>query len=356
MSRARANCRRTSESHLTCGTLNNGNENIGKRSRDQGPRARGASIRADTKGVGRDDGHYGPNRPELADYLRDPPTLRGAAARAAGDHSAAEGNPHSTRRRPVVSGEESPVERPTAARGSSRGSRGGGAGGGRILRRRIVRVESSPRSRTSGPPAPSVRARIISALRLVKPRRLTQRVWRHGSPGRGLLDCLPIAKGDGRYHQKGGPNTWYSSSTERGAWAEFLRHHESPDVSPFEVRRRVGRATVSALAILDLTDPDTRQAIGITEDDLRSDDLTRCQELANAARAAGFEGILAPSAALAGAQTLAVFVNFLGKVREEHSRVRRPPVRMRDLLRHVRLPNAADERLKRLFRRLARRS
>lgn len=355
MPRARANCGRPSESHLTCAPLNNGNENIGKRSRDQGPRARGASIRADTKSVGRDDGRHGPNRPELADYLSDPPTLRGAATRAAGDHSAAEGNPHPTRRRPVVSGEESPVERSTAARDSSRGPRGGRAGGSRILRRGVVRVDSPPRARTGGP-ATSVRARIISALHLVKPRRVTQRVWHHGSPTRGLLDCLLIAKGDGRYHERGGPNTWYSSSTERGAWAEFLRHHESPDVSPFEVRRRVGRATVSALAILDLTVPDTRRAIGITEDDLRSDDLTRCQELANAARAAGFEGILAPSAALAGAQTLAVFVNFLGKVREEHSRVRRPPVRMRDLLRHVRLPNAADERLKRLFRRLAGRS
>jgi RES domain-containing protein len=109
------------------------------------------------------------------------------------------------------------------------------------------------------------------------------------------------------------------------------------------------------LAILDLTDPDVRQAIGITEDELRSDDLTRCQQLADAARAAGFEGILAPSAALRGEQTLAIFSEFLDKVEEEHSRIQRPPVRMRDLLRYIRLPDRASDELKRLFRRLARR-
>lgn len=196
----------------------------------------------------------------------------------------------------------------------------------------------------------------VPALRGIEPRYLTRKVWHHGSPARGLLACLPIARGDGRYHRALGPNTWYASSTERGAWAELLRHHESPDISPFEVRRRIGRAGVHALAVLDLTDPDVRQTIGVTEDELRGDDLTLCQQLADAARAAGFEGILAPSAALRGEHTLAVFVDSLDKVREEHSRIQRPPVRMRDLLRYVRLPEQASEALKRLYRRLARRS
>jgi RES domain-containing protein len=88
--------------------------------------------------------------------------------------------------------------------------------------------------------------------------------------------------------------------------------------------------------VLDLTDPEVREALALAEVDLTSDDLTRCQAIGDAARAAGFEGILAPSAALAGEITLVVFPAAIAKVTEEHSRVQHAPARLRALVSHIR--------------------
>lgn len=112
---------------------------------------------------------------------------------------------------------------------------------------------------------------------------------------------------EGRYHRAGGTRTWYGSSTEAAAWAEFLRHFRQPDLDPGEVLRRVGRVTFDELIVCDLTDPDLRRGLGVTESDLTADSLGVCQELAEAAIDAGFEAVLAPSAALPGEHTLAVF-------------------------------------------------
>jgi RES domain-containing protein len=144
------------------------------------------------------------------------------------------------------------------------------------------------------------------------------------------------AVGPGRYHRAGGPGAWYASTTELAAWAELLRHHTAPDLSPFEVRRRIGRARVEDLRVLDLTDPRVRETLGLAETDLTSDDLGRCQALGDAARDAGFEGILAPSAALAGESILVVFPLAIARLTEEHSRVRRAPARLRALVSRIR--------------------
>jgi RES domain-containing protein len=110
----------------------------------------------------------------------------------------------------------------------------------------------------------------------------------------------------------------------------------SAEISPFEIRRRIGRARVESLRVLDLTDPEVRQALALTEADLTGDDLTRCQALGDAARTAGFEGILAPSAALTGEIILVVFAGAIAKVTEEHSRVQRAPAGLRALVPRVR--------------------
>jgi RES domain-containing protein len=144
------------------------------------------------------------------------------------------------------------------------------------------------------------------------------------------------AAGPGRYHRAGDPGAWYASTTERGAWAELFRHHTSSELSPFEVRRRIGRARVENLRVLDLTDPQVREALVLTDDDLTSDDLTRCQVLGDAARAAGLEGMLAPSAALAGEVILVVFPSGASKLTQEHSRVQRAPTRLRALVSRIR--------------------
>jgi RES domain-containing protein len=164
-----------------------------------------------------------------------------------------------------------------------------------------------------------------------------------------LLDFDDPTRYEGRYNNIGDPGVWYASSTERGAWAELFRHWGQGEISPFEVRRRVGRAKVTDLAVLDLTDPQVRDQLGVTNEELVSDDLSRCQELATEAREAGFEGIFAPSAALDGEITLAVFASGIGKVDTEHSRVQRPPIRMIRVLERIRVPEAAIGTVGRLY-------
>ena len=55
------------------------------------------------------------------------------------------------------------------------------------------------------------------------------------------------------------------------------------------------------------------------------------------ARAEGYEGLLAPSAAVHGGKTLVVFAVGMHRLVLEESRVRQPPPRLADLLRAIRL-------------------
>jgi hypothetical protein len=166
-------------------------------------------------------------------------------------------------------------------------------------------------------------------------RRVTLRVWRQCRPGRDLLHVEDPPSYPGRFHVVGDPATWYASVTEQDAWAQFFRHHPGGGVDPFEVRRRVGEAQVDDLLVLDLTDAAVRRLCGITAKQLRSNRYAACQALGRAARAAGFEGILAPSAALPGESTLSVFDHALGKVIELRSEVAAAPAGLRALRRRV---------------------
>jgi len=161
------------------------------------------------------------------------------------------------------------------------------------------------------------------------------RVWRQGGPRRRLLYCSEPAATSGRYHREGERGAWYASSMERAAWAEHIRHMSLGGVDPLLIRRRVGRAMLVGLRVLDLTDARACAALGIERGDLTGDDYARCQELADQARAAGFDGILAPSAAFAGEFTVVVFVHAMHKVTEEHSRVQHAPKTMRKFVRRI---------------------
>lgn len=161
--------------------------------------------------------------------------------------------------------------------------------------------------------------------------------WHQCSPNRRLLDVADPALTSGRYHRIGGLGVCYASSSETGAWAELFRHHEAGGVSPFEVRRLMGRVRIRNIKVLDLTDHRVREAFRVSENDLTADDLTRCQAIAEQARKAGYDGVLAPSAALDGQKTLAVFAVATSKIIEESSRVRHAPARMHRFSGGIRL-------------------
>lgn len=154
----------------------------------------------------------------------------------------------------------------------------------------------------------------------------------------------------GRYHKAGGVATWYGSRTERGAWAELFRHFLDDGVSPFEIRRRVGRVDARVIA-LDLTSKRILDSLGVSIDDLIGEDLAVCQELAELAIEAGFEAVHAPAAPLERERTLAIFgtaiKSNLGGILDKG--VRRAPIRMYDVLRAIRLPADRAETIGRFF-------
>lgn len=92
-----------------------------------------------------------------------------------------------------------------------------------------------------------------------------------------------------------------------------------------------------------------RAALDVEEAELTGDDWSRCQQLADDARAVRFDALPAPSGALRGKMTLVLFPHALAKVTAEHSRVQRPPIRMLDVLTRTRLPDAAVEEIGRLY-------
>jgi hypothetical protein len=155
---------------------------------------------------------------------------------------------------------------------------------------------------------------------------------------------------EGRYHRVGGVPTWYGSRTERGAWAELFRHFLDDGVSPFEIRRRVGRVDAQVIA-LDLTSKRILDALDVSVDELITDDLTVCQDLAELAIEAGFDAIHGPAAPLERERTLAVFgiaiESNLTDVLDKG--IRRAPIRMYDVLLAIRLPVDRAERIGRFF-------
>jgi RES domain-containing protein len=168
-------------------------------------------------------------------------------------------------------------------------------------------------------------------------RLLTAIVWHQCSPKRALLDAADPAVTTGRYHRADGPGIWYASSSEDGAWAELFRHHEPGGVSPLEVIRRIGQARARRLRVLDLTNARVREILDVSERDLIRDDVSVCQQIAEYARDSGFDGILAPSAAVEGHRTVAIFSSAMRKITEGRSRVGSPPARVRRLLARVRM-------------------
>lgn len=189
---------------------------------------------------------------------------------------------------------------------------------------------------------------LAAAVATAPRRRLTGSYWHQGATRHSLTSCADPALGAGRYHRTAEPGVWYASNREQGAWAELFRHFTDEGVDPFEVRRRVGRVSVSLL-VLDLTDKMTQSHLGVDGADLVSDDCATAQAIACAARVVGFDAVLAPAAALPGCETLAVFAHALLNVTAERSEVRQPPPRLADLLPLIRPHEDVPDTVRRLL-------
>jgi len=117
------------------------------------------------------------------------------------------------------------------------------------------------------------------------------------------------ARAEGRFNRQGEGRTTYLSLTRRSAELEVAKRWGTVGANraayvEFEVPVRLRR-------VVDLSDPDTAAALGVSRETLTGPDLTPCQGLATRLRAAGIEGIVTWSAADAEGRNLVIFLDRL---------------------------------------------
>jgi RES domain-containing protein len=103
----------------------------------------------------------------------------------------------------------------------------------------------------------------------------------------------------------------YLGLSEDAVKAEFYRFADRQGMPPENLLpRRRQEYQVELQGLLDLRDPGTRSALGLTDAVIEGDDPAVCQAVGDAAHYVGFEGIIAPSATGTG-EVLAVFTDKL---------------------------------------------
>lgn len=110
-----------------------------------------------------------------------------------------------------------------------------------------------------------------------------------------------------RWHRLGEGIAQYLALEPMGAWAELVRFERIRDPErAAQYRRRLWIVFVREREIADLSTFDRWEACGLDPRDAVGDHAD-CQQIADDLRAAGFRGVLSPSAALAGATNLTLF-------------------------------------------------
>jgi len=166
---------------------------------------------------------------------------------------------------------------------------------------------------------------------------LEGRWWRQTAPRYDALSLPHRANRGGRCHRGGKEARLYASSTRNTAWAELFRH-TSPEVSPFEVKRRMSELHVAGLPVVDFLESENRARFGVSERALVSNNVGSCRKLTDLLRQRPdrFGGLILPAAAIPGEETLVIFREWIGPhVSVEASRISTPPLRLLRLLESV---------------------
>lgn len=112
----------------------------------------------------------------------------------------------------------------------------------------------------------------------------------------------------GRWHRVADGPAQYLSATADGAWAEMIRAEGLRSESDVAlVRMPMWAAEIHIQRVADYQTFDAASAADFPADALIDDDYSRCQAEGRRLREAGFQGVLAPSAALPGALNLTLF-------------------------------------------------
>jgi RES domain-containing protein len=147
--------------------------------------------------------------------------------------------------------------------------------------------------------------------------------YRHVSAGREPLSGEGARLVGGRWNPPGSFAVLYLGLDERTVIGEFERlvRKQGRSVDDF-LPRDFYTYELRLQHVLDLRAASNARALGLTPADFVDDDLTRCQLVGESVHAAGFEALVAPSAAGSG-EILAVFLGRMlpgSLVRDVHHR------------------------------------
>jgi len=132
---------------------------------------------------------------------------------------------------------------------------------------------------------------------------------------RGGLDPLATSgslKAGGRFNPPNEFAALYSSIEGATAAREVARGLRQRGIDPDQFPEGawwVYELEVKLESVLDLTDPDVLQKIGISESSLAGNDINATRSIASEAREGGYGALLVRSAAVAGSKNVVVFLD-----------------------------------------------
>lgn len=116
----------------------------------------------------------------------------------------------------------------------------------------------------------------------------------------------------GRFNSPSQFGALYTSLEADTAAKEVARGLRQRGIDPDQFPERawwVYELEVKLQSVLDLTDVEVLQKIGISESSLTSSEINAPREIAAEAREQGYEALLVPSAAVSGSKNLVIFLD-----------------------------------------------
>lgn len=144
--------------------------------------------------------------------------------------------------------------------------------------------------------------------------RLSATVFRVVREGLDPLATTGSLKAGGRFNHPGEFGALYTSLDSTTAAKEVVRGLRRRGIDPEEFSEGawwVYELEVELEAVLDLTDANVLERIGIQQDSLTGTEINSTREIAAQARQQGYEALLVPSAAVPKSHNLVVFLDRL---------------------------------------------